>query len=144
MKLVKLYHSGIVPANCAPCNQYKQVHGQGLLIKLDSGNNCVGLGEDVVIVSNILSVVDDVLLVCKKLRHIENFFDYPLESKLLGVLLVHELREEDCLLSVKLFKCKYLKVANMLPFPWLITKISYNDSCIILPPYVSLCPSLLQ
>lgn len=89
-------------------------------------------------------MVDDVLLVCKKLRHIENFFDYPLESKLLGVLLVHELREEDCLLSVKLFKCKYLKVANMLPFPWLITKISYNDSCIILPPYVSLCPSLLQ
>ena len=104
--LEKLYHSGIVPANCVPCNQYKQVRIQGLLIKLESGNNCIGLGEDVVIVSNIISVVDDVL-VCKKFRHIENFFDYPLESKLLGVLRVHELRDEECLISVELFKCKY-------------------------------------
>ena len=50
------------------------------------------------------------MMLCLYVKHsaTENCFDYPLESKLLGVLCVHELREEECLISVKLFKCKYV------------------------------------
>lgn len=106
VKLERLYHTGVVPTNCAPCNQYKQVFIQGAMINLESGNNCIVIGEDVVLVCNIISMAEEVLFVCQKFRHVENFFDYPLESKLLGVLCVHEICEEKCVISAKLFKCK--------------------------------------
>ena len=86
-KLAKLHYTGFVPQHIGSCTQYKELHIKGTVISVNCGDNCACLADDIVLVQNIISVKGQVKFVCQKFSVKSNFFTYPLNSSLLGVLL---------------------------------------------------------
>jgi hypothetical protein len=74
------HQSDQVPHFVGFCKQYKTVTVNGVHISIFSGNNCIALGPDIVLVRNILVKGSTILLVYQKFCEVSDFFSYPLQS----------------------------------------------------------------
>jgi hypothetical protein len=106
VKLEKTYYTGYVPINIGPCKQYKHLVFGSFTITVETGNNCVCLGDDIVLVSNIIYWNDEVHFVYRRFCDVSDFYDYPLKSGLLGTYRVGKLNKDYQLASITSLKWK--------------------------------------
>ena len=66
-----------MPQNVGVCTQYKEVHLNGTIRSIHSGDSYVCLAGDIVLVQDIISDSGQVHFVCKIFRDVSNFFTYP-------------------------------------------------------------------
>ncbi|XP_070205914.1 uncharacterized protein [Littorina saxatilis] len=89
----KEHHYGIVPHGVLFDNQYKEVSTNDFCIKTNSKDNCVSFGNEIGLVSNILSVASNVWLVYQSFESVDTFFNYPCQSAFLGIFKVRNLSQ---------------------------------------------------
>lgn len=65
VNLKKMYYTGFVPINIGPCKQYKHLVFGSITVSAETGNNCVCVGDDIVLVSNIIYWNDEVHFVIR-------------------------------------------------------------------------------
>lgn len=82
------YCGGFVPHGFGLCKQYKKVNISGFTLSTDSGNNCIDLSGDIVLVRNILVNGSGTFLVYQKFCKQHDFFTYPLNSSVIGIYIV--------------------------------------------------------
>jgi hypothetical protein len=106
VNLERMHYTGFVPVNIGSCKQYKHLVFGSVVISLETGNNCVCLGDDIVLVSNIIYWNDEVHFVYQRFCYVSDFYDYPLKSGLLGTYRVGKLNKDYQLASITTFKWK--------------------------------------
>jgi predicted XRE-type DNA-binding protein len=80
------HQSGVIPQGVGMCKQFKSAIVNGIRICTTAGDNCVTLGNDVILIKNILlSGSSDTLLVYQKFTELTDFFTYPLPSSDIGI-----------------------------------------------------------
>jgi len=89
------YHSGFVPPGVG-CSykQYKRISVHNIQISVHTGNNCLTLNGNIVLVRNILTTDTEAILVYQKFSKCSSFFTYPLESSVLEIYHVSDLTTE--------------------------------------------------
>jgi hypothetical protein len=88
------HHSKHVPSSLGLCRQFKQVAGNGISISVKPGNNCIAMGNDIVVVHSIAVKNEEIFLIHLKFCERFDFFSYPLQSSHLGIYLVSYLKRE--------------------------------------------------
>jgi hypothetical protein len=106
-----MYYTGFVPTNIGPCKQYKHLVFGSITVSVETGNNCVCFGDDIVLDSNIIYWNDEVHFVYQRFCDVSDFYDYPLKSGLLGTYDIVKLN-------------KYCQLASITDLKW---------KCVILP-----------
>ena len=96
-------------------NQYKEIHLNSFVLTTSNGDNCVKIGNQYVLVRNILSQPDlhpDALIVYAKFQRVADFFMYPLQSSALGIVRVSDICNRLEVARVSQIACKCV----LLPF----------------------------
>ena len=70
------------------------------MLKLNKKDSCVRIGGAICLVKNIILDDDKVYIVYKTFKNVGNFFTSPLQSSLLGIVVVADLQNE--VMSAKL------------------------------------------
>jgi len=119
------YHSGFVPSGigCA-FKQYKRISipVHKIQISVRTGDSCLTLNGNVVLVKNILATDTEAALVYQKFSKCSSFFTYPLESSVLEIFQVSDLSTE--VFSDKLSDVQIKRKNVMLP---------HNDVHVVFP-----------
>ena len=92
--LKKQHSSGPLPRHMDICisSQFKAYFHNGMFISSTLGNNCFEVNGKVVLVRNIcVSEHGDVIVICEPYKEVSSFFQYPLDSKDLGIYRVSDL-----------------------------------------------------
>ena len=91
-----LHNSGPLPPNCANFQQYQLYEGQ-VFLTCTEGNNCCEIDGNPVLVQNIpVSPYDGVVYLVYKCKDIDSFYNNPLDSTILGIIIVSGLEDELC------------------------------------------------
>ena len=94
------------------------------MLKLNKKDNCVRIGGAICLVKNIILDDDKVYIVYKTFKNFENFFTSPLQSSLLGKVVVADLQNE--VMSAKLSEIEAKCV--LLPYKDKQTALPFTDS----------------
>jgi hypothetical protein len=106
------HHSKNVPSSLGLCRQFKQVTVNGISISVKPGNNCIAMGNDIVVVRNIVVKNEEIFLIHQKFCERFDFFSYPLQSSHLGIYLVLYSKREMLIGSLSEFKTKYVMLPH--------------------------------
>ena len=91
---------GPVPDYLLAGTQYHVVKTENVVLKLSKKGNCERIGGAICLVKNIILDDDEVYIVYKTFQNFGNFFTSPLQSSLLGIVVVADLQNE--VMSAKL------------------------------------------
>lgn len=78
------------PSNDEVCQQYRQYNDSRFFVSCAEGDNCFQVSGKVILVKNILVFPSETKLVVQEFEKQEPFFDFPLNSTQLGIVLVSE------------------------------------------------------
>ncbi|PIK59062.1 hypothetical protein BSL78_04019 [Apostichopus japonicus] len=79
------HNGGQIPETMVTSSQYKVLNLQDCTIKISMGDNCVKIGEEIVLARNFFVSDGSKFILYEKFCHKENFFTYPLDSTKLGI-----------------------------------------------------------
>ena len=103
----KEQHSTVdLPSGVGHCRQYKQLFVNGVLLSVQTGNNCITLGTHIVLLKNIFVKNSETMLVYQQFRTVEDYFKYPLKSSDIGIHYVSDLSSKLCIGSLAEYQCK--------------------------------------
>ncbi|XP_052129596.1 uncharacterized protein LOC127750926 [Frankliniella occidentalis] len=108
ISLLREHRNGPVPMNVDFNAQFSQYNHDLYTLKISIPNNCVGLADGKYgLVVNILSSLDDILLVVKVFRRTADIYDFPMPSTTLGSCVVGDLDDhlQTYNISDLVFKC---------------------------------------
>ena len=117
---IEEHHSNCIPSSFGICRQYRRISINGVLISVQTGNNCITIDNDVVIVRNIVVRNGKKLLIYQKFQDKQDFYNYPCQSSRFKIYQVSNVRNELFVGKLEDFKTKNV----MLPC---------NDSYVIIP-----------
>ena len=119
----KPHLSGPLPQDLSQCRQFKNFHGEKYYVSCALGNNCFKIGNDIVLIKNILlSQTDETYIVYNLFLDNESFFKKPLDSLCLDIRMVSTLSNNllVCSVSDLSHKCVLLPYADKyVAFPML-------------------------
>ena len=99
--VLKMSHTlGPIPDTLLTGSQYRSVKTEKFSIKLNSKDCCARVGGNVCLVRNIIFDEGETYIVYQKFGHMDNLFTTPLESRLLGIIVVSNL--DDTIQTAKL------------------------------------------
>lgn len=79
------HNGGQIPETMVTSSQYKVLNLQDCTIKISMGDNCVKIGEEIVLARNFFVSDGSKFILYEKFCHKENVFTYPLDSTKLGI-----------------------------------------------------------
>lgn len=120
----KEHRRGPLPDEFIAGTQYQVVKTKDFVLKLNKKDGCVRIGGDICLLQNIIVDDNDVYIVYKRFQTSENFFTSPLQSSLLGIVVVGGLHDD--VMSVKLSGIEAKCV--LLPFREKHVAIPFTDS----------------
>lgn len=118
----KEHNDGPIPNLCV-FRQYQQMQHTGLLLSVNSANNCIKINGSIVLLRNILfdEATEEVYLVVLPFKCVKNFYNYPLESSKIGIFQVSDLSSHFSVEALKLFEKKYVAlpmgIGSFVTFP---------------------------
>jgi hypothetical protein len=104
-----------LPDTYCGATQYAMLKCPSYILSLDDGNNCVASSDcKIFIVRNILSVNEEVILLCSEFTTMSSFFTYPVDSQNVGIFQAHRRHKETVALRLSSVaqKCVCLPVGN--------------------------------
>lgn len=120
----KEHRHGPVPDELIAGTQYQVLKTKDFVLKLNKKDSCVRIGGDICLLQNIIVDDNDVYIVYKRFQTSENFFTSPLQSSLLGIVVVGGLHDD--VMSIKLSAIEAKCV--LLPFREKHVAIPFTDS----------------
>ena len=81
-----------------PCTQYKQAVPKTFVISIKTGDNCVKIGHNIVILKKILQCPQGTFVMHSVFRDDSAFYTYPLDSRQLDIHKVSNI-SDDCLIA---------------------------------------------
>ena len=90
----KKHSSGPLPSNFPHCSQFREAHLEHHIISSQQGNNAVMFQNNIFQVRNVATVNKSIILICQKFGSKEPFFQYPLDSSKLNVVVVRNLEQD--------------------------------------------------
>lgn len=121
--LKKQHRRGPVPDNLLAGTQYHVVKTENFVLKLNKKDSCVRIGGPICLVKNII-LDDEEYIVYKTFQNFRNFFTSPLQSSLLGIVVVADLQND--VMSAKLSAIEAKCV--LLPYKDKQTALPFTDS----------------
>ena len=104
----KEHHTGPVPHGFSTARQYQEIQLPSMFISIHVGNNCIRIYDDIVCVKNILDYQGDIIFVFKKFKTVNNMFQYPCDSKFVGINVVSTLSSDLFSAPITSIKNKYV------------------------------------
>lgn len=110
--LKQLHCNGPLPVSHSYCFQYKKLFGK-FLISISKSDRCFTIKDEIVLVKNILATPDkEIFVVIQTFLRPEPFFEFPLNSKNLGIFVVSQNLSDLTVIPVSCLD----KKAVLLPF----------------------------
>jgi len=103
----KEHHSTVdLPSGFGHCHHYKQLYVDGVLLSVQTGDNCITLGTRIMLLKNIVVKNSQTMLICQKFQVVGDFFEYPMKSSDIGIHYVSDLSSELFIENLSDFQCK--------------------------------------
>jgi len=91
-QLLREHWRGPLPAECVGAKQFSQILLSNMFLASNKRDSCVILADGpIAVINNILLKDDDIIIVYKTFGISDSLFDYPLQSKSLGIFKVSNL-----------------------------------------------------
>lgn len=100
------HSGGFVPPTFGLCKQYKKISINGIRVSISTGNNCIVLENEIVLVRNIIVKDCITYVIYQKFCKQQDFFTYPLNSSRLEIYKVGELSSVMSVAPLSCFKKK--------------------------------------
>ena len=108
--VLKMEHSdGPLPSwNYRPCTQFRDAIFPECVISSKSGDNCVKVGSDIVLVRNVFQSASGTYIIYNRFHSSESYFLYPLDSRHIDVYRVSRLSTNNKIADISTVTKKFV------------------------------------
>ncbi|KAJ8044055.1 hypothetical protein HOLleu_11408 [Holothuria leucospilota] len=90
----KMHHAGPNIPGIKVVSMWKEIQMKKFKTNISKGNNCVQIGNEIVLVRNFITSTQGSFVLYQKFKERRDFFQYPLDSSQLGIVLVSNLSDD--------------------------------------------------